>query len=128
MIASKYRLFLLSNTDHTHIEKFEHKEGQTFARDFIVVLKKFIFHTKSDFANPMKMRLNTINNHNLNPKKHYLSTTKRKIQIWLKIRFSSLEHSTRIDDVVELLIKNNLITPVIYLLLSIFLMLSFCYY
>ena len=34
MIASKYRLFLLSNTDHTHIEKFEHNEGLTFARDF----------------------------------------------------------------------------------------------
>ena len=52
MISSKYRLFLLSNTDHTHIEKFEHNEGQTFARDFYSCFEKVYFSYEIGLRKP----------------------------------------------------------------------------
>lgn len=70
MIASKYRLFLLSNTDHTHIEKFEHKEGQTFARDFYSCFEKVYFSYEIGLRKPDENAYKYVmNNHNLNPKK-----------------------------------------------------------
>ena len=43
MLSSKYKLFLLSNTDATHIEKFEHQVGMSFAREFMVASKSLFF-------------------------------------------------------------------------------------
>jgi putative hydrolase of the HAD superfamily len=70
MIASKYRLFLLSNTDHTHIEKFEHNEGLTFARDFYSCFEKVYFSYEIQMRKPEEDAFKfVLNNHNLNPKK-----------------------------------------------------------
>ena len=33
-LKNKYKLYLLSNTNQTHIDKFEHRVGLTFAREF----------------------------------------------------------------------------------------------
>ena len=34
MLSSRYRLFLLTNTDSIHISRFEHKVGMSFYSDF----------------------------------------------------------------------------------------------
>ncbi len=42
-LKGKYRLFLLSNTDKIHIDKFEHQVGLTFSRDFYNCFEKVYF-------------------------------------------------------------------------------------
>lgn len=70
MIASKYRLFLLSNTDSTHIDKFEHKVGQSFARDFYGCFEKVYFSFEIGKRKPDENTYKyIIGNHNLVPKK-----------------------------------------------------------
>ncbi|WP_130735593.1 HAD family phosphatase [Flavobacterium sp. J27] len=70
MIGSKYRLFLLSNTDSTHIDKFEHKVGQSFARDFYSCFEKVYFSFEIGQRKPDENTYKyIINNHNLVPKK-----------------------------------------------------------
>jgi hypothetical protein len=39
VVSTKYRLFLLSNTDAIHIETFEQKNGATFIVIFTTALK-----------------------------------------------------------------------------------------
>ncbi|NHN25100.1 HAD family phosphatase [Flavobacterium jejuense] len=70
MISSKYRLFLLSNTDSTHIDKFEHKVGQSFARDFYSCFEKVYFSFEIGQRKPDENTYKyIIGNHNLVPKK-----------------------------------------------------------
>lgn len=70
LISSKYRLFLLSNTDSTHIDKFEHKVGQSFARDFYSCFEKVYFSFEIRKRKPDENTYKyIINNHNLIPKK-----------------------------------------------------------
>ena len=40
MLSSKYRLFLLTNTDSIHINRFEHKVGMSFYTDFYRCFEK----------------------------------------------------------------------------------------
>lgn len=92
MISSRYRLFLLSNTDHTHIEKFEHKVGQTFARDFYSCFEKVYFSYEIGLRKPDENAFKyVINNHNLNPKKTLFIDDKKEntdvaeklgLQVW----------------------------------------------
>lgn len=69
-LKGKYSLFLLSNTDQTHIDKFEHAVGQSFARDFYSCFEKVYFsfdiHLRKPDENAFKF---VMNNHNLTPKK-----------------------------------------------------------
>jgi len=70
MISSKYKLYLLSNTDATHIEKFEHKVGQSFAREFYGCFEKVYFSFEFGFRKPDPKAFQfVLNNHNLTPKK-----------------------------------------------------------
>lgn len=70
MIGSKYRLFLLSNTDATHIDKFEHKVGQSFARDFYSCFEKVYFSFEIGKRKPDENTYKyIIGNHNLVAKK-----------------------------------------------------------
>nr|WP_294934352.1 HAD family phosphatase [uncultured Flavobacterium sp.] len=69
-LSQKYRLFLLSNTDRTHIEKFEHKVGMTFAREFYQCFEKVYFSYEIGLRKPDPEVFNyIINRHDLNPKK-----------------------------------------------------------
>jgi len=69
-LSQKYRLFLLSNTDRTHIEKFEHKVGMTFAREFYQCFEKVYFSYEIGLRKPDPDVFNyIINRHDLNPKK-----------------------------------------------------------
>ncbi|ESU29233.1 HAD-superfamily hydrolase subfamily IA, variant 3 [Flavobacterium limnosediminis JC2902] len=69
-LSRKYRLFLLSNTDRTHIEKFEHKVGMTFSREFYLCFEKVYFSYEIGLRKPDPEVFNyIINRHDLNPKK-----------------------------------------------------------
>lgn len=107
MISSKYRLFLLSNTDHTHIEKFEHKEGQTFARDFYSCFEKVYFSYEIGIRKPDENAFKyIINNHNLNPKKTlFVDDKKANTEMAKKLGFQVWNLQPGIDDVVELFDK-----------------------
>lgn len=70
MISSRFQLFLLSNTNNTHIDKFEHKEGQSFARDFYSCFEKVYFSYEIGKRKPDESTYRYVmNNHNLIPKK-----------------------------------------------------------
>lgn len=107
MISSKYRLFLLSNTDHTHIEKFEHNEGQTFARDFYSCFEKVYFSYEIGIRKPDENAFKyVINNHNLNPKKTlFVDDKKENTDMAEKLGFQVWNLQPGIDDVVELFDK-----------------------
>ena len=111
MIASKYRLFLLSNTDNTHIEKFEHKEGQTFARDFYSCFEKVYFSYEIGIRKPDENAFKyVINNHNLNPKKTlFVDDKKENTDMAEKLGFQVWNLQVGIDDVVELFDKKIII-------------------
>ncbi len=51
-LGMKYRLFLLSNTDEIHINKFEHKVGITFAREFYQCFEKVYFSFEIGMRKP----------------------------------------------------------------------------
>jgi glucose-1-phosphatase len=66
----KYRLFLLSNTDSIHIEKFEHKVGVTFAREFYQCFEKVYFSFELGMRKPEPEIFKYImNKHELSPKR-----------------------------------------------------------
>uniref|UniRef100_UPI00404B0F6A HAD-IA family hydrolase n=1 Tax=Flavobacterium sp. TaxID=239 RepID=UPI00404B0F6A len=70
MLSNQYRVFLLSNADRTHIDRFEHKFGVSFARDFYSCFEKVYFSFEFGFRKPdLKAFQLIINNHNLTPKK-----------------------------------------------------------
>lgn len=107
MISQKYKLFLLSNTDHTHIEKFEHNEGQTFARDFYSCFEKVYFSYEIGIRKPDENAFKyVINNHNLNPKKTlFVDDKKENTDMAEKLGFQVWNLQPGIDDVVELFDK-----------------------
>ena len=111
MISSKYRLFLLSNTDHTHIEKFEHNEGQTFARDFYSCFEKVYFSYEIGIRKPDENAFKyVINNHNLNPKKTlFVDDKKENTAVAEALGFQVWNLQVGIDDVVELFDKKIII-------------------
>lgn len=107
MIASKYKLFLLSNTDHTHIEKFELQEGETFARDFYSCFEKVYFSYEIGIRKPDKNAFKyVINNHNLNPKKtFFIDDKKENTEVAAKLGLQVWNIQPGIEDVTQLFDK-----------------------
>ena len=52
MLSQKYRLFLLSNTDSIHIERFQHRAGISFYRDFYQCFEKVYFSYELGMRKP----------------------------------------------------------------------------
>lgn len=52
MLSQKYRLFLLSNTDATHIASFEKKVGISFYSDFYQCFEKVYFSFETGMRKP----------------------------------------------------------------------------
>ncbi|MEZ4853800.1 HAD family hydrolase [Flavobacterium sp.] len=70
ILTDKYKLFLLSNADKTHIERFEYLHGESFARDFYSCFEKVYFSFEFGFRKPDISAFQFIMNmHHLNPKK-----------------------------------------------------------
>lgn len=107
MIASKYKLFLLSNTDHTHIEKFELQEGETFSRDFYSCFEKVYFSYEIGIRKPDENAFKyVINNHNLNPKKtFFIDDKKENTEVAAKLGLQVWNIQPGIEDVTQLFDK-----------------------
>ena len=92
MLSQKYRLFLLSNTDSIHIEKFQHKVGISFYRDFYQCFEKVYFSYELGMRKPESNIFEfIIKEHNLLPKstlfvddnlQNIESAEKLGIQVW----------------------------------------------
>lgn len=67
ILSLKYRLFLLSNTDPMHVEKFQHKAGMTFYREFYQCFEQVYFSFELGMRKPEPELFNYI------IKKHDLS-------------------------------------------------------
>ncbi len=70
MLSSKYKLFLLTNTDSIHIERFEHKVGMSFYTDFYNCFEKVYYSYEMGMRKPEPEIFNTIiRKHDLSPKR-----------------------------------------------------------
>lgn len=70
LLAKNYRLFLLSNTDSIHIDKFENSVGSVFARDFYKCFEKVYFSFEMKMRKPDQEIFNhLINRHELSVKR-----------------------------------------------------------
>ena len=70
LLTSKYRLFLLSNTDSIHIDTFQHKVGESFYRDFYQCFEKVYFYFELGMRKPDAEIFNyVIQKNDLSPKR-----------------------------------------------------------
>lgn len=70
MLSSRYRLFLLTNTDSIHISRFEHKVGMSFYSDFYRCFEKVYYSYEMGMRKPQSEIFTTIlNKHDLSPKR-----------------------------------------------------------
>lgn len=70
MLAGKYRLFLLTNTDSIHIDRFEHKVGMSFYSDFYRCFEKVYYSYEMGMRKPDPEIFNTIlRKHDLSPRR-----------------------------------------------------------
>lgn len=77
-LSNTYRLFLLSNTDPIHIEKFEHDAGASFYMDFYQCFEKVYFSHEIGARKPDTDAYNyLINNHDIQPKRTLLIDDKK---------------------------------------------------
>ena len=92
MLSQKYRLFLLSNTDSIHIERFQHRAGISFYRDFYQCFEKVYFSFELGMRKPDSAIFEfVIKEHNLLPKntlfvddnlQNIESAEKLGLQVW----------------------------------------------
>lgn len=77
-LSANYRLFLLSNTDPIHIEKFEHDAGASFYSDFYQCFEKVYFSHEIGVRKPDAEAYNyLVNNHDIQPKRTLLIDDKK---------------------------------------------------
>ena len=70
LLKTKYRLFLLTNTDQIHIEHFEDTVGTSFFSDFYQCFEKVYYSFEMGLRKPEKaIYQRIIKNHGLNPQK-----------------------------------------------------------
>ena len=92
MLSSKYRLFLLTNTDAIHISRFEHMVGISFFSDFYQCFEKVYYSFEMGMRKPDPNIFNTIlKKHDLSPKRTLFIDDKKEntdaaaslgIQVW----------------------------------------------
>ncbi len=69
-LSANYRLFLLSNTDPIHMEKFEEDAGASFYSDFYQCFERIYFSHEIGYRKPDAEAFNyLINNHDIQPKR-----------------------------------------------------------
>ena len=68
LLSSKYRLFLLTNTDAIHIDYFEHKVGMSFYSDFYRCFEKVYYSYEMGMKKPEpEIFTSLIKKHDLSP-------------------------------------------------------------
>lgn len=70
LLSSKYRLFLLTNTDSIHISRFEHKVGMSFYTDFYRCFEKVYYSYEMGMRKPDPEIFNSlVRKHDLSPRR-----------------------------------------------------------
>lgn len=109
-IRPKFKLFLLSNADQTHIDRFEHKEGISFSRDFYSCFEKTYFSFDIHMRKPDERVFHLIlNNHNISPKNTlFVDDTKANIESAKKAGLNTWHLNPEKEEVTQLFdyIKN----------------------
>lgn len=110
MLSTRYRLFLLTNTDSIHISRFEHKVGMSFYSDFYRCFEKVYYSYEMGMRKPDPEIFNTLlRKHDLSPKRTLFVDDKKSntdIAHNLGIHVWNLQVGT--EDVVNLLDQKHL--------------------
>lgn len=111
-LTDNYRLFLLSNTDPIHIDKFEQDAGASFYSDFYQCFEKVYFSHEIGYRKPEEEAYNyLINNHDIQPKRTLLVDDKKfNTDAAEALGFQVWNLQVGEDDVVDLFEK-RIITP-----------------
>lgn len=111
-LTDNYRLFLLSNTDPIHIDKFEQDAGASFYSDFYQCFEKVYFSHEIGYRKPQEEAYNyLINNHDIQPKRTLLVDDKKfNTDAAEALGFQVWNLQVGEDDVVDLFEK-RIITP-----------------
>jgi glucose-1-phosphatase len=109
-LKRNYKLYLLSNTDETHINKFEHQSGLTFARDFYSCFEKIYFSYEIGMKKPDEIIFKLIlNKHNLIPKNTlFIDDKKENTDVAAKLGLKIWNLQVGKEDVVDLFDKKIL--------------------
>ncbi len=107
LLRSKYKLYLLSNTDATHIEHFEQREGISFVNDFYSCFEKVYFSFEIGMRKPDEDIFKfVLNNHNLVPKKTlFVDDKSENIETAENLGIQVWHLQVGKEDVIELLDK-----------------------
>lgn len=107
MLSQKYRLFLLSNTDAIHIDKFQHKAGMTFYREFYECFERVYFSFELGMRKPDAEIFNyLVKKHELTPKRTlFIDDKKENTDAALALGFQVWNLQVGKEDVVHLFDK-----------------------
>lgn len=110
MLSNKYRLFLLTNTDSIHINKFEHQVGMSFSSDFYHCFEKVYYSYEMGMKKPDEKIFNTIiQKHDLIPKRTlFVDDKKINTDVAEKLGLQVWNLKVGVDDVVNLLDQKHL--------------------
>jgi putative hydrolase of the HAD superfamily len=108
MLSKKYRLFLLSNTDAIHIERFEQKHGTTFYSDFYQCFEQVYFSFEVEMRKPNSEIFNyVLNKHELQAKRTlFVDDRKENTDAAAELGFQVWNLQVGQEDVVDLFNKN----------------------
>jgi FMN phosphatase YigB (HAD superfamily) len=109
-LQNKYSIFLLSNTNPTHIDKFEHRVGLTFAREFYAHFNKIYFSFETKVRKPEEAVFNLIlKQNNLKPNKTlFVDDTLEHIEVAKGLGINTWQILVGQDDVTNLFDKKLL--------------------
>ena len=108
MLSKKYRLFLLSNTDAIHIDKFEHRSGISFYSDFYQCFEKVYFSFEIEMRKPdLNIYNYVLNKHDLQAKRTlFIDDKKENTDAALSLGINVWNLQVGQEDVVDLFTKN----------------------
>jgi putative hydrolase of the HAD superfamily len=110
-LSTKYRLFLLSNTDSIHIDKFERENGASFYGDFYKCFEKVYFSFEMGMRKPDPEIFNfLLNAHSLTAKRTlFVDDKKENTDAALSLGFQVWNLQVGKEDVIELFSNNELL-------------------
>jgi FMN phosphatase YigB (HAD superfamily) len=110
LLSSKYRLFLLTNTDSIHINRFEHKVGMSFYSDFYRCFEKVYYSHEMGMRKPDAEIFNTIiRKHDLSPKRTlFVDDKKVNTDIAESLGLHVWNLQVGVEDVVDLFEQKHL--------------------
>jgi putative hydrolase of the HAD superfamily len=110
LLKPHYRLFLLSNTDATHISYFEHQVGLSFSKDFYNCFEKVYFSYELGLRKPDEICFQTVlAKHDLQPKYTlFIDDKKENTDAAAALGLSVWNLQVGLEEVMQLLDKNIL--------------------